>query len=84
MVAIILIYVLLLAIVISDAYNDAFIDVNRQRNHFMEAINIALYLGVIWVYSISVMNIWHFFLLYTLIRIYAFNFSYNNIKGFPS
>lgn len=83
MVAIISIYVLILAIVVSDAYADAFIDVTRQRDHIIEVINIALYLIVVWVFSVSVMSIWHFLLLYTFIRIYAFNFTYNKIRDLP-
>ena len=77
------IYILILAIVVSDAYADAFIDVTRKRDHKAEALNIVLYLILVWVYSLSVIAVWHLLILYILVRIYAFNWTYNKIRGLP-
>lgn len=76
--------------IILDAYSDAYIDKNKKRNHFTEALSIAFYFtsalffGMFISYinaQTTLIGMFVVFLIIDLLRLGIFNLSYNKFIG---
>ncbi len=80
---ILIIYLIVLGIVVTDAWGDANRDKNGTRDHILEMSTILLHFVLLFLYKYLGVHYFLIISLYFFIRIYAFNYTYNSVRGLP-
>ena len=76
-------YIVILAIVVTDAWSDAYLDKRKIRNHYLKVSNVICFFLLILLFRLYTISYTYCVLLYFLVRVYAFNYTYNLIRGLP-
>lgn len=67
--------------IVFDALGDAYIDKNKQRNHFIESLTVLCYLCLIILAPLTDISWINIFIGYILMRISLFNIVYNLFRN---